>query len=81
MKCRTRPGSVSITSGAEDGFGAAVPAAYFTTYFVATIVSQGTWWNWSLIVGAIVWAAIAGVAVTFLVEVKRPLDNPAPRAS
>jgi len=62
-------------------FGAAVPAAYFTAYFVATIVSQGTWWNWSLIVGAIVWAAIAGVAVTFLVEVKRPLDNPAPRAS
>jgi hypothetical protein len=68
LAARMRPGA--SRPRALRIFGAAVPAAYFTTYFALTIVLQGTWWNWSLIVGAIVWSAIAGVGLTFLIEAK-----------
>ncbi|MBD5654697.1 MAG: hypothetical protein IAI50_05890 [Candidatus Eremiobacteraeota bacterium] len=48
-------------------FGLVVPLAYYGSFFAATLALEGTWWNWSLIGGAIVWSALAGVALTMLV--------------
>ena len=69
LALRLRPQAARL--GALRIFGAAVPAAYFATYFAATIALQGTWWNWSLIAGSVTWAAIAGAGVALLIEPRR----------
>jgi hypothetical protein len=48
-------------------FGLFVPLSYYAAFFTATLVLEGTWWNWSLIGGTLVWSGIAGVALTLLV--------------
>jgi len=53
-------------------FGGAVPAACFAAYFAATIALQGTWWSWSLIVGAIALAAIAGAGLALTIDAPAP---------
>ncbi len=47
-------------------FGMAVPAAYFAAYFAATAASGGIWWDWNVILGAIIWSAVIGLGLTFL---------------
>lgn len=61
---RTRPAQ---SMNALRTFGMVVPVAYFGTYFALTIALQGTWWNWNLVLGTLVWSALAGGALTFLV--------------
>ncbi len=62
---RTRPSPAR--SGALQLFGFLVPLAYFGTYFALTIALEGTWWNWSLIGGTLVWSGLAGAALATLV--------------
>lgn len=62
---RTRPSQ--SRSGALQLFGFLVPIAYFGTFFALTIALEGTWWNWSLIGGTLVWSGLAGASLATLV--------------
>lgn len=53
--------------GALRIFGLAVPVVYYATYFGVTIATGGTWWNWNLMLGALVWSACVGVGLSLLV--------------
>ncbi len=55
-----------VAGGALQVLGAAMPLAYFGTFFALTIALQGTWWNWSLIGGVLVWSGLAGAALATL---------------
>lgn len=60
--------------------GIAVPIAYYGTFFALTIALEGTWWNWNLVFGSIVWSVLAGYGLTFLMSEPVPLvahDDPA----
>lgn len=57
-------------------FAAIVPVAYYGTYFVATIIAGGTWWNWNLIFGALVWCATIGIGLAFVAGATRPPRPP-----
>lgn len=46
--------------------GAAVPAAYFTTYFIVTAALDRVWWDWNVMLGAIIWAGVIGFGLTLL---------------
>jgi hypothetical protein len=46
--------------------GAAVPAAYFATYFIVTAIADRVWWDWNVMLGAIIWAGVIGFALTLL---------------
>jgi hypothetical protein len=46
--------------------GAAVPMAYFVTYFIATEIAGGVWWNWNIVLGAIMWSGVMGFGLTLL---------------
>jgi hypothetical protein len=46
--------------------GAAVPAAYFATYFIVTAVAAHVWWDWNVTLGAIIWAGGIGFGLTLL---------------
>jgi hypothetical protein len=56
-------------------FAIAVPIAYWGTYFALTIALEGTWWNWSLIGGVIVWSVLSGFGLTFLMSEPAPIDT------
>ncbi|HZZ66111.1 MAG TPA: hypothetical protein VFE17_11465 [Candidatus Baltobacteraceae bacterium] len=43
-----------------------VPASYFITYFVVTGITAGLWWDWNVVLGAVMWAAVIGFALTLL---------------
>ncbi len=53
--------------------GIFVPIAYYGTFFAMTIALEGTWWNWNLILGSIVWSTLAGYGLTFLMSEPVPL--------
>jgi hypothetical protein len=53
-------------------FGIFVPAAYYGTFFTLTIGFEGTWWNWNLVLGTLVWSILAGYGLTFLVGDSSP---------
>jgi hypothetical protein len=46
--------------------GTAVPAAYFATYFVITAAVDRLWWDWNVMLGAIIWAGVIGFGLTLL---------------
>lgn len=46
--------------------GTAVPAAYFTTYFIVTAALDRVWWDWNVMLGAIIWAGVIGFGLTLL---------------
>jgi hypothetical protein len=46
--------------------GAAVPAAYFITYFIVTAAFDRVWWDWNVMLGAIIWAGVIGFGLTLL---------------
>jgi hypothetical protein len=46
--------------------GAAVPAAYFSTYMIVTALTGGVWWDWNVLLGAVVWSGVIGFALTLL---------------
>ena len=50
-----------------------MPLAYYGTFFALTISLEGTWWNWSLVMGSIVWSMLAGYGLTFLMSEPVPL--------
>jgi hypothetical protein len=52
-------------------FGIAVPALYFATYFVVTAIADRLWWDWNVVLGAICWAGVIGLGLTFLVQRER----------
>jgi hypothetical protein len=55
-------------------FAIFVPLAYYGTFFGLTIALEGTWWNWSLIGGVIVWSVLVGFGLTFLMSEPAPLE-------
>jgi hypothetical protein len=57
-------------------FAVLVPIAYYGTFFTLTIALEGTWWNWSLVMGTIVWSVLAGFGLTFLMNEPAPLEQP-----
>jgi len=64
----------AMRGGALQAFGFLVPLAYFGTYFALTIALEGTWWNWSLVGGVLVWSALAGAALGTLVGAPGRVD-------
>jgi hypothetical protein len=46
--------------------GTAVPASYFATYFIATAIADRVWWDWNVMLGAIIWAGVIGFGLTLL---------------
>jgi hypothetical protein len=46
--------------------GAAVPASYFATYFIITAAAERVWWDWNVMLGAIIWAGVIGFGLTLL---------------
>jgi hypothetical protein len=54
--------------------GAAVPASYFATYFIATAISDRTWWDWNVVLGALIWSGVIGFGLTLL---SAPQSQPA----
>lgn len=46
--------------------GSALGGIYYGTYFVFTQLTGGIWWSWTLVVGAIVWATLCGLALSLL---------------
>jgi hypothetical protein len=54
-------------SGALRVVGAVVPPVYYATYFAVTLATGGTWWDWNLILGALVWSACAGAGLALVV--------------
>jgi len=48
--------------------GTAVPAVYFATYFIVTMAAERLWWDWNVTLGAIIWAAACGFALTLLTQ-------------
>lgn len=46
--------------------GIFVPVSYFATYFIATAVSEQIWWDWNVMLGALIWSGGAGFALTLL---------------
>jgi hypothetical protein len=62
-------------------FAIAVPLAYYGTFFGMTLALEGSWWNWSLIVGTMTWSVIVGFGLTFLMSEPAPLTPPASLAT
>lgn len=52
--------------GAYRLLGTAVPATYFCAYFIVTATVQGTWWDWNVMLGSIIWAGVIGFGLTLL---------------
>ncbi|HYZ16156.1 MAG TPA: hypothetical protein VE591_07125 [Candidatus Acidoferrum sp.] len=48
-------------------FGLIVPVVYYLTYFAVTLAWGGTWWDWNLMLGALVWSGCFGVGLSLLV--------------
>jgi hypothetical protein len=46
--------------------GVAVPVAYYGCYFAVTLATDGSWWDWNLMLGALVWSACAGGGLALL---------------
>jgi hypothetical protein len=46
--------------------GTAVPAAYFATYFIVTAAAERLWWDWNVMLGAVIWAGVIGFGLTLL---------------
>jgi hypothetical protein len=46
--------------------GIAVPAAYFATYFAATAIADRVWWDWNVLLGAVIWSGVMGFGLTLL---------------
>ena len=46
--------------------GTLVPASYFATYFIATAIAGGVWWDWNVLLGATLWSAVIGFGLTLL---------------
>jgi hypothetical protein len=54
-------------TGALLVFGLVVPVVYYATYFIITLATGGVWWNWSLVLGSLVWSACVGGGLSLLV--------------
>lgn len=54
--------------------GAAVPVSYFATYFAVTAIAERVWWDWNVLLGAVIWAGVIGFGLTLL-------SNPRPRSA
>jgi hypothetical protein len=46
--------------------GVVVPASYFATYFIVTAIADRVWWDWNVMLGAIIWAGVIGFGLTLL---------------
>jgi hypothetical protein len=46
--------------------GAAVPAAYFAAYFIVTGIVDRVWWDWNVLLGAVIWAGVIGFGLALL---------------
>lgn len=46
--------------------GAAVPATYFGAYFIFMGITGGVWWDWDVMLGAVLWAGVIGFGLTLL---------------
>lgn len=52
--------------------GAAVPTTYFATYFIVTAILERVWWDWNVLLGAVIWAGVIGFGLTLLSAPARP---------
>lgn len=57
---------VAENSRAYAFLGIAVPASYFTVYFIVTAITDRVWWDWNVMLGAIIWAGVIGFGLTLL---------------
>jgi hypothetical protein len=64
LVARLRPSPVR--PGALRLVGVVIPPVYYATYFAVTLATGGTWWDWNLILGALVWSACAGGGLALL---------------
>ncbi|HKU67279.1 MAG TPA: hypothetical protein VJP85_05860 [Candidatus Baltobacteraceae bacterium] len=46
--------------------GVCVPVSYFATYFIVTAATERIWWDWNVLLGALIWAGGIGFGLTLL---------------
>jgi hypothetical protein len=52
-------------------YAVAVPMTYIGVYLLATIVADGTWWDWNVALGAWIWSGVAGYALSLIASARR----------
>jgi hypothetical protein len=52
-------------------FAAIVPATYMGVYLLATIATDGIWWDWNVALGAWIWTAVSGFALGLVATAHR----------
>jgi hypothetical protein len=62
-----RPGRVATFRW----FAVIVPMTYIGVYLLATIVTDGTWWDWNVALGAWIWSGVSGYALSLLASARR----------
>ncbi|MDQ2680641.1 MAG: hypothetical protein M3Y21_06425 [Candidatus Eremiobacteraeota bacterium] len=53
--------------GAAMRFTIILPVAYFSTYFIATWIAGGIWWDWNVVLASTGWAAATGFGLSLFV--------------
>lgn len=63
--------------------GTVIPASYFATYFIVTAITERIWWDWNVVLGALIWSGGTGFALTLLTppRTERAMDLPADLAA
>ncbi len=52
-------------------FAVIVPMTYIGIYLIATILTDGTWWDWNVALGAWIWSGVAGYALSLIASARR----------
>jgi hypothetical protein len=52
-------------------FAIAVPMTYVGVYLVATLLSDGMWWDWNVALGSWIWSGVCGFALSLLALARR----------
>ncbi len=52
-------------------FAIAVPMTYVGVYLLATLLSDGMWWDWNIALGSWIWSGVCGFALSLLALARR----------
>lgn len=61
-----RMGRLPRAPGAYCAFAATVPAIYVLVYVVATAMTGGSWWDWSVLASLVIFAGLIGLGLSLL---------------
>lgn len=53
-------------------FAVAIPMTYFGVYLLGTLLYDGIWWDWNVVLGSWIWSGVCGFALSLLILARRP---------